>query len=354
MIIGHPGTWQQFQFRPDNKGLNVMEMKSKYLHEQYLFEAQMLNLQQMQQQNLFMNGVGGGGPLSSSEPEPEPPAPTYLTEIQFYFDGTEAEVANELGWDPRIPSSWRDNAFDNSGIFDVLEIGGDGISTFTVTLKNNNEYNTGLKQDAFDGITRLTRVTDVNDNFIIEVGARCFLNCTALTDVQLNAVITVNDQSFNSCTALESVSFTNLETIPNGNNTGQVLSVFNNCPLNNLDFELNFPLLQTIGDYAFHGCGGFRKILSSTISSIGFRAFAQASSGLSQLDEVNISCVTSIGDRAFQNVNALTTISLPYDNTYHPDAFSDVGAGFGEATFNLADEDDPAFDDLSGWNITYV
>ena len=47
MIIGHPGTWQQFQFRPDNKGLNVMEMKSKYLHEQYLFEAQMNTLNQM-------------------------------------------------------------------------------------------------------------------------------------------------------------------------------------------------------------------------------------------------------------------------------------------------------------------
>ena len=33
MIIGHPGTWQQFQFRPDNRDLNVMEMKSKYIHE---------------------------------------------------------------------------------------------------------------------------------------------------------------------------------------------------------------------------------------------------------------------------------------------------------------------------------
>jgi hypothetical protein len=42
-----------------------MEIKSKYLHEQYLFEAQMLNLQQMQQQNLFMNGIGGGGTSST-------------------------------------------------------------------------------------------------------------------------------------------------------------------------------------------------------------------------------------------------------------------------------------------------
>ena len=59
MIIGHPGSWQQFQLRLDNKNLSVMEMKSKYLQEQYLFEAQTLN--QIHQHNLFMNSVGGGG-----------------------------------------------------------------------------------------------------------------------------------------------------------------------------------------------------------------------------------------------------------------------------------------------------
>ena len=46
MFSNHPGPWQQYQFRPDNKGLSVMEMKSKYLHEQYLFETELLNLQQ--------------------------------------------------------------------------------------------------------------------------------------------------------------------------------------------------------------------------------------------------------------------------------------------------------------------
>ena len=49
MLIGHPGSWQQFQYRSDNKGLSVMEMKSKYLHEQYLFENELFNLQQHQQ-----------------------------------------------------------------------------------------------------------------------------------------------------------------------------------------------------------------------------------------------------------------------------------------------------------------
>jgi hypothetical protein len=65
MLLNHPGSWQQFQYRSDNKGLSVMEMKSKYLHEQYLFENELFNLQQ-HQQNLFMNGVGGGSSYNPS------------------------------------------------------------------------------------------------------------------------------------------------------------------------------------------------------------------------------------------------------------------------------------------------
>jgi len=349
MIIGHPGTWQQFQSRSDNRNLSIMEMKSKYLREQYLFEAQMLNLQQLHQQNAFMNGAGGGPSPSS---EPEPPAPTYLTEVQFYFGGTENEVANELGWDPRDAVAWRNNAFDNSGPFNVLEIGGDGVSVFIVTLKNNNENSTTLKQDAFNGITRLTRVIDMNDNFIVEVGARCFFNCPGLTDVQLNAVTIVNDRSFGDCTSLETISFTSLETIPDGSDISGVQGVFMNCPLNSLDFESNFPALLTIGDYAFYGCTGFRSIISSTISSVGFRAFAQPSIEQSLLDTVNISCVTSIGDRAFQNNDLLNTLDLPFDNIYNSNAFSDIAAT-GTAIFNIADTGDPAFNALGGWIITY-
>jgi hypothetical protein len=44
-----------------------MELKSKYINEQYLFEAQMAQIQQ--QHNIFMNG-GGGGPLSTPTTPP--------------------------------------------------------------------------------------------------------------------------------------------------------------------------------------------------------------------------------------------------------------------------------------------
>jgi hypothetical protein len=67
MIINHPGPWQQYHLRFDNKGLSTMELKSKYINEQYLFEAQMAQIQQ--QHNIFMNG-GGGGKLNENTPTP--------------------------------------------------------------------------------------------------------------------------------------------------------------------------------------------------------------------------------------------------------------------------------------------
>ena len=58
--INHPGSWQSYVNRPDNKGLNIMEVRDKYLREQLLFEQQM-NFQIQQQ--MLSSASGGGGPL---------------------------------------------------------------------------------------------------------------------------------------------------------------------------------------------------------------------------------------------------------------------------------------------------
>jgi len=77
MIINHPGPWQQYHLRSDNRGLSTIELKSKYINEQYLFEAQMTQLQH--QHNIFMNG-GGGGPLSPPPlPSIDPDAQAFIT-----------------------------------------------------------------------------------------------------------------------------------------------------------------------------------------------------------------------------------------------------------------------------------
>jgi hypothetical protein len=44
MIIGNdPGPWQYYVNRADNKGLNVMVVRDKYLNEQLIFENQMMS-----------------------------------------------------------------------------------------------------------------------------------------------------------------------------------------------------------------------------------------------------------------------------------------------------------------------
>jgi hypothetical protein len=81
MIIGHPGPWQLYSLRSDNRGLSVMEIKSKYLHEQYLFESQVLN--QIHQQNIFMNGGGGGNSYNTS-----------ITYYGMYINGFDSILGN--------------------------------------------------------------------------------------------------------------------------------------------------------------------------------------------------------------------------------------------------------------------
>ena len=71
-IVNHPGPWQYYVNRPDNKGLNIMEIKSKYLKEQLLFEQYMSF--QMQQQMLLSQNASGGGEVEPV-PTPEPPTP---------------------------------------------------------------------------------------------------------------------------------------------------------------------------------------------------------------------------------------------------------------------------------------
>jgi hypothetical protein len=64
-IVNHPGPWQYYVNRPDNKGLNIMEIKSKYLQEQLLFEQYMSF--QMQQQLLLSQNASGGGRIKTKD-----------------------------------------------------------------------------------------------------------------------------------------------------------------------------------------------------------------------------------------------------------------------------------------------
>jgi hypothetical protein len=342
MLINHPGSWQQFQYRPDNKNLSVMEMKSKYLHEQYLFEAQMNTLNQMHQQNTFMNG-GGGGPAPAPEPTPEP---TYTTEVTFYFLGNEGEVQIDLGWNPRLLEDWNLEAFGSTTgtAFEDITIDTSSPTDTIVTLKGNNT-DVVLGLNVFENSTRISRVSDNLENCITAIRNNCFKNST-ITDVNLNAVTTMGLEAFYNCTILDTISFNALETIPNASVDDLTYGVFNNCPLTSLDFEINFASLTTIGSYAFYKAG-FRGVISPTITTIGKRAFAE-----SAVDTINFTSAVDFDDRAFAQ-SQLDLITLSEDCTFFDGGvFGDVPAG-GTAYVTLSDASEQAILTLvgNGWSV---
>ena len=344
MIIGHPGTWQQFQFRPDNKGLNIMEMKSKYLHEQYLFEAQMLNLQQLHQQNAFMNGAGGGGPLPSS-------TPTYSTALQLTFNDTLENVSAAYLYNVTSATAWNNSGrltFNGSNSnFETVEI----VDNFNIILKGNQE-GLAVEEDTFSGDAYLTLIEDLNANCITEVKGGAFAD-GVLERAVLDAVITIGVASFARCTSLTSVRFGSLITIPDGLDLTQ--GTFTECDLSGDNLGVMFPALVTVGDFAFYRTST-PSLTSDTITDIGFRAFLQSTSLLS----INLTSAVTFDQQAFELCSLLDTIILPTDCTFPAGTtvFKDVSNVGGEtATVSATNATNSNITYLNanlGWTIDVV
>jgi hypothetical protein len=340
MLLNHPGHWQQFQLRPDNRGLSVMEMKSKYLHEQYLFEAQMITLNQMHQQNAFMNG-GGGGPASTPEPTPEP---TYTTSLQLVFNDTLENMTSNYGFDVTSAAAWNESGKftfnDNPSNFETVEI----VDNYTINLKGNEE-GISVIDDTFSGDAYLTYIEDINANCISEVKSGAFFQAGLLERAVLDNVTTIGLGAFGECQSLTSVRFGTLTTIPNGGSSEQ--GVFANSDLSGDDLGVMFPALERIGDFAFYNVSSL-SLSSNTVASIGFRAFL-----LSSLTSINLTNSVTFDQQAFEQ-SQLSTITLTENCTFaDASVFTSVPVG-GDAFVIPADETDPAIDYLKvtlGWSI---
>ncbi len=191
MLVNHPGSWQQFQFRSDNRGLSVMEMKSKYLHEQYLFEAQMENLNQIHQQNTFMNG-GGGGPAPTPS---EPVIPDTL--IQFYFTNIQ-DAINEFGEGILSLTFWNDSF---GAIFTYINV---NENDSLITIGGASDI--AFPLDLFSGYTSMIRIVDVNSNTVTSIGSNAFDGSALVTFIG-DAVTSIGDGAFANCADLNEVWF---------------------------------------------------------------------------------------------------------------------------------------------------
>ena len=296
MLIDHPGSWQQFQYRPDNKNLSVMEMKSKYLHEQYLFEAQMNTLNQMHQQNAFMNG-SGGGPTPSSEPTPPPPS--YATELRLEFNNDLQSVEIDFGVDPRSLSTW--NAKFPNAEFESIEINTTNAYAPIITLKGNTVNGGQIGDQAFTNRTTISTLRDINANCIIETAGTESFNQSSIVYVDLGALTTLNTIAFDSCTSLTSAYLPSLVSTNNGTDTG---ATFRGC-INLAD--VNFDSLERVGDYTFYDCQSLIDFENSfrALAEVGLFSFSR-----SGIDAVSSSTLTDIGISAFNRCNSIRSITL--------------------------------------------
>jgi hypothetical protein len=66
IVVNDPGPWQYYHHKSDNQGLNINQLKQKFLHEQMLFEQQ-----QIEAYTSWLQGQGKGivGPESTPQVE---------------------------------------------------------------------------------------------------------------------------------------------------------------------------------------------------------------------------------------------------------------------------------------------
>jgi hypothetical protein len=320
-----------------------MEMKSKYLHEQYLFEDQMNTLNQMHQQNAFMNGSGGG-------PAPTPSEPTYAISLQLTFNDTLTNMSTNYGFDVTSATAWNNTGrFTYNGSnsnFGTVEI----VNSTTINLKGNEE-GISIEVDTFSGDTYLTFIEDLNANCVTEVKEGAFAGAV-LERAVLDHVTVLGLNAFGGCSSLTSVRFSTLTTIPNASDTPA--GVFNNCALDGDNLGVMFPVLITVGDFAFYRTS-IPSITSSTITTIGFRAFDQ-----SALTSINLTSPVTFGNatggRSFASCDGLISITLPSICTFfgnNNDTFNLVANG-GTAVVNNANINDASIlyiKNTLGWSV---
>jgi hypothetical protein len=343
-----------------------MEMKSKYLHEQYLFEAQMNTLNQIHQQNVFMNG-GGGGPGPSSGPILEAGVKIVFTANSI------SDVNTDLGWDIENIEDWKNNAFDTiNGEITYLTVVEIASQTFEVNIGGLSGLEVEVGDNAFVnsttinsvgltdtiGVEEIITVVGINSFrqsslitfgsfkcnkvgagafrqsslLIVSIGngeenlrlnEAAFLNCTSLETINFNFnEININGNDvFRGCTNLPSISsFGNKITNMNGN------SIFAECTglTSVIIGSENGTFTGVIGDNCFDGCTNLNSFILYNAEgdpdnqTIGSSVFLDCTS-LSSITILNL--LTLSGVNIFEGVVNIGNANFKTDqdnNTYDP------------------------------------
>jgi len=203
--IDHPGHWQHFVLRNDNKGLTNEQIHQKYLKEQLLFENYISFVQQ--QQLLMSNAASGGGPLPSSTLSPGSGDLTLVFSSFSTIDLFLPDGVDSL-------NDWNTQLVATGNPYTSINV---DAETYTIYLSGGS--NIVLKDNAFNGILENPYgfgydLLQIQDNgTITEVGDYSFYYCQNLTLVELLGVTVVGDYAFHSCTKLQYTYLPNVTSV---------------------------------------------------------------------------------------------------------------------------------------------
>lgn len=215
---------------------------------------------------------------------------------------------------------------------------------------------TKISNSAFAGCTKITGVTIPED--VTTIGDAAFEGCTGLTTVTLPAALTsLGDGVFQGCTGLTSLSVTSGNTAYSAENgvlynsdkttlllypaekqdttfsiPASVTAIEDNAFSNNSHLQtVSASALTSVGDGAFLNCTSLTDFTAKSLDEVGAQAFSGCSnletftltkatslktieqsafSGCGRLTAAPLAGATSIGDSAFQNCTALTSLSF--------------------------------------------
>ncbi|MCH5163507.1 MAG: leucine-rich repeat domain-containing protein [Clostridiales bacterium] len=166
---------------------------------------------------------------------------------------------------------------------------------------------TNIGSSAFSGCSSLTGIT--LSGSLTSIESSTFSRCSALTSITIPAsVISIAPSAFEDCSSLASISV---------NSANKVYKSAGNCVIQISDNILVLgckssvipSYVKAIGNSAFYNCTALTSItIPSSVTNIDSYAF----SGCSKLTKVTIpSSVTNIGSCAFRGCSAIKSVSIP-------------------------------------------
>ncbi|WP_050816704.1 leucine-rich repeat domain-containing protein [Candidatus Aquiluna sp. IMCC13023] len=182
-------------------------------------------------------------------------------------------------------------------------------SLTSVTFETGSELKS-IGQEAFYGVTKLGSITIPNS--VTSIGQEAFKNCTSLTSVTFEgkAPTTVGTDAFSS---VGNDAVANIGSAATGfgeATTWNGLTIVQAAEISSVDCSAGGSF--TITDNVVTGstdCAG-TAIIPNSVTSIGNFAFSNATALTSVTFEAG-SVLTSIGDAAFVNATSLTSITIP-------------------------------------------